>query len=524
MNRRSSFASTAHVFGEMTSHVDVRMDRFFGFLLFACCVLNVFAGAYSFDDLEADMRAAYFGDTARVQEIVRSAQNWKPAPFAGDKPNLGMFLGYALANGKRETARAILDSGWPTSEDQLAALFDSPWITRKEFVFLTEAIPERVRQFGGACLTRAASGGRVEAVEVLLNTGLPLGDHHRRVLLAAIGSGNPHLVDLLLAAGADPYHGEKPKRVVDDVARIRSYSLLKKLDPKGEYGELMKALEASMPPADSKFPGYWSYSPSGGGLGSIAVALQPDGTGMMGTDSQTSLVVWKQLSETMISVEPTPTSPARVLSAGPAAAAVGLKLELTPDGTLGPADDKETLRLRRVVESPSPKPDRRFPLFVRLEKAWVTPEEDLIIQVNGMCGLASISRLVEGAELTHHHDKPTDPNVLRWETFRRPQEFPLPAGSIEIAISEQAESPVHSYRWERFAYEPDRPAQLEPGESHRIFPLITQESFRPDGRAEYADFVSGWALKRKAKFRHDRDWVVFFVLKSTENTYAGDNP
>lgn len=113
---------------------------------------------------------------ALVQLLVRAGANPEFATANGETP-----LGFALASTQPELARWLNWAGW--------------------------TLPSR--ELRGSDLPSAAAVGDIEAVDRLLQLGLPLEAEDAQgasALIRASGSGHTSLVVRLLAAGADPNH------------------------------------------------------------------------------------------------------------------------------------------------------------------------------------------------------------------------------------------------------------------------------------------------------------------------------
>jgi hypothetical protein len=216
--------------------------------------------------------------------------------------------------------------------------------------------------------------------------------------------------------------------------------LLSKLDLRGEYSVLLKELATALPPVDSAFSGLWVYRPDGGGFGTIALQLYPDGSGTMAGDVGAVPVVWTSESSDVVDIEPPPLFKE---VAGEQATEMSFSLTLEDNQLLLTNKDGER-GLKREATGPERHTEWRYPILLWFEHVWLTPAEDLILQINRMRLRVSLKQLVEAVEQNRIPDQPNDLNVLKWSDSSELSEIPVPKDSIEIAKGERRVNPGYT--------------------------------------------------------------------------------
>lgn len=232
-------------------------------------------------------------------------------------------------------------------------------------------------------------------------------------------------------------------------------------------------------------------------------------------------VVWKHSSNTTIHLTPIPTY---LEALGDKAKKFELKLDINSNGELLLKRAGEKTVLKREEMGRQRKSEWNYPIFIRMEKAWLTPDASLILQINGMRKKVSISQIVKGAKQTTYHEDPTELNVLRWDTFKPIDQVPIPPASREIALGKRKVNPGYSRHWDKLGYNHKELVALKEGVEEQIFQLTGSERYHGAEANRYGHQVLGWSLMRRQKFSHDRDWVVFYLLKSNKNIYAQQLP
>lgn len=162
--------------------------------------------------------AAERGDAAALKRLIASGASVDPRNAAGETPLL-----VAVAKDRLDAAVALIEAG--ASIDAQAGNMDTPWMLagalgRAEM--LRRMIPRKPdfalrNRFGGNALIPACERAHVEAVKVLLTSGIDV--NHVNNLgwtclleIVILGDGGPRHVEtarLVLAAGADPNIADK---------------------------------------------------------------------------------------------------------------------------------------------------------------------------------------------------------------------------------------------------------------------------------------------------------------------------
>ncbi len=162
--------------------------------------------------------AAERGDAAALKRLIAAGAPVDPRDAAGQTPLL-----VAVARDRLDAAAALMEAG--ASVNAQAANMDTPWMLagalgRAEM--LGRMIPKGPdfalrNRFGGNALIPACERAHVEAVKVLLTSGIDV--NHVNNLgwtclleIAILGDGGPRHVEtakLVLAAGADPNIADK---------------------------------------------------------------------------------------------------------------------------------------------------------------------------------------------------------------------------------------------------------------------------------------------------------------------------
>jgi hypothetical protein len=462
-------------------------------------------------DYEAGMHAAYFGETEKLRKLIGSREDFNKNVTL----NPPVLIGYAMAGGHKDTVKAILDYGWPRYGPELRDVFTNRHMRVDMVSVFAKNIPNFKERHGTQCLSYAIAAGREDIARALIELGVPVNDHRSPPLLAALKSRSQLLITLLIQNGADPYIGSKPQRPVDIAADIRSHSLLSKLDSKGEYSELLSELARYVASDDSPFPGLWAYRPQGGGFGTIALQLFQDGSGTMVGDIGVVPILWKGKSSDTIQIKPTSSFKQRV---GERAKDMTISLTFT-NGELTLTSKGGKRALKRENAGKERLTDWRYPIFVILEHTWITKEDDLIIQINRMRLRVPLSNIVKGAKQTRYHSEPTKLNVLRWKDFKEISEVPVPPNSRELPMAKRSVSPGYSRHWDRLGYNHKEMVTLADGIDQMVFKSHGKR-YHGEDPSKYGQELNAWAIMRKGKFPHDRDWVLFFLLKSVENKHA----
>lgn len=162
--------------------------------------------------------AAARGDAAALTRLIAAGRPVDPRDAAGQTPLL-----VAVANDRLDAAVALIEAG--ASVNAQAANMDTPWMLagalgRAEM--LRRMIPKGPdfalrNRFGGNALIPACERAHVEAVAVLLTSGIDV--NHVNNLgwtclleIVILGDGGPRHAEtarLVLAAGADPNIADK---------------------------------------------------------------------------------------------------------------------------------------------------------------------------------------------------------------------------------------------------------------------------------------------------------------------------
>jgi hypothetical protein len=122
---------------------------------------------------------------------------------------------------------------------------------------------------------------KTRTLKYLLSKGAKITDFEKSPLLVSVirsGRVERGLLELLLAAGADPYSkpGES-KSAVETAAEMRDIALLRQLDSKHRQSAL---LAEYTPPTDSPFIGVWSNEE--GEFKTVGLVLNEEGLGILG--------------------------------------------------------------------------------------------------------------------------------------------------------------------------------------------------------------------------------------------------
>ncbi len=238
------------------SKVGTRVSAAFGRplpLLFFIALMSMTIGLVEAGGLAAgdDLRsAAARGELSKVKAILASkpilalkvgsaAKDGGEAAWIDSKDAIGQTpLLLAVSNGHTDVAKALIDAG--ADINAVAANSDTPWLlagARGRAEILTHMLPKKPNlglrnRYGGSALIPACERGHLEAVRVLLTSGIAV-DHVNNfgwtclLEIAILSAGGPRDVEvtrLVLAAGADPNLADRDG--VSALAHARKRGLL----------------------------------------------------------------------------------------------------------------------------------------------------------------------------------------------------------------------------------------------------------------------------------------------------------
>jgi hypothetical protein len=122
------------------------------------------------------------------------------------------------------------------------------------------------------------------------------GEYGRTPLHLAILGNNLPAAEALLKHGADPSVRDGQRRTpLDYAVALKSNAAIRLLDTKGEYAASVAAFAKEFPPAPtSKFLGNWTNNRDG--FNTVAIVLNPDGSGRFGGGVMGGLLAWRETS------------------------------------------------------------------------------------------------------------------------------------------------------------------------------------------------------------------------------------
>lgn len=482
--------------------------RFLIILLLAAQFPSAF-GQSRFDGAAA-REAAYYGEVESLARLVDDAGGYTAAMKSGLRPeNVVLF---AMIGNRTEIIGRMIAYGFPTPGRNFSDLFANEHMTTELARFLVNNVPEFRDRHGEAALSRAVAALRTAVVEVLLDSGVDPNAGSSPPLLTAVYLGGEEVVRVLLKHGADPNAGYPGRRPVDVALKMKSARMLKQLDREARFAAKVAEFEAMAPPADSPFVGLWAHRPQGGGFGGVAVRLLADGTGLTGGDVGGSPLTWAHVDTSLVRV--------KSISIPPAGSEFDYEFELylREDGALemrhDPSAPPSTILLKEDEERLDSS-GARYPLFARLERAWLTPERDLVLRISGRCLTVALHRLVEGARKTSFAERVNQSNVLRWSEFvKSPPCREVVEGAQPIPVESKNASPAYSSGWTALHFDHETAASLKEGENMTFFPSGSE---RPSVYGEVSESLLGFALLSAEPFAHERNWLMVYLLRSRVN-------
>ncbi len=454
--------------------------------------------------------AAYSGDIDYLRKTYGDAQGdkskWPAAPSE--------LVGEALAGHQYEIVRWCANAD--PDANKLSGWFGCKQMDVKAAKIIFDQVPGLKTNFVNKTLDGVILMDNPELLKWLLDSGMkPTNDRMAPApLLVATQLRRMESISLLLQHGADPYQvspdGLSP---VGMAVAFESSSLLKLLDKDKKYAaELAKFEQELLPPKDTPFVGTWAHLQEG--FGSMSITLYADGTGNVGADFGGMSCIWKQSGETakltlMYDQLVERTKPANKET-------VDIKID---GDTLAVIMGGQNLQLKKFdAKAPSEKSVARRPLYLRVEKACISPANDLFIQINGRFIKVSIAHLTSGQEPADDFAK----KMFRWSEFQKGQ-IPLSilTNSMEVPF---VDNHTDGYFPDKLAFDFTHDAELKAGSDFTFFPYGSNNYYHGPDTDQYGELVNGFALLSNKPFANDKNWLLLFVLKTKSYDLPSPSP
>lgn len=160
------------------------------------------------------------------------------------------------------------------------------------------------------------------------------------------------------------------------------------------------------------------------------------------------------------------------------------------------------------TKAPSEQLVARRPQYLRVEKACISPANDLFIQINGRFIKTSIAHLTSGQEPADDSAK----KMFRWSEFQKGQ-IPqsIVTNSIDVPF---VDNHTDGYFPDKLAFDFTHDAEPKAGSDFTLFPYGSNNYYHGSDTDKFGEQVDGFALLSKKPFAHGKDWLVLFVLKT----------
>lgn len=457
---------------------------------------------------EVAPEAAYLGDVDVLRGLLGQNQTYQSFADAGVRPE--NILKFALIGRQYEVIRMLTDYGFPKRKSEAAPIFGDKHMTVEAADLLLASVPGFATTQGPNALEYAVRANRIELCRALLDGGVQA---TQEALAAAFLHRNIDLIGILIANGADPYLPARGISPVQQAIRIKSADLTKVLDVEGRYDEDLARLEKNYrPKGGSQLIGTWKYSPPGGGFGFIVLTFYPDGTAFFGADIGGVFGIWKEEGK---SVELVPLN-----EKGEMDQQQTLTLERTGAGlAVSSASDSGTSESRIVkkIEPSEEISEWRYPPFIRVEKVFLTADQNLMVQINRRHISIPLSQLVEASQETRYGMEPVEGNLLRWDDFIDAPLDSQEGSATAVPYNDRMASPMYSKKWQNLGFNHSTLASVDEGQSYTLFRSTTTKRYHGPDTGRYGEALQGYALLADKPFPHGKDWLMFFFMKSKDN-------
>jgi hypothetical protein len=452
--------------------------------------------------------AAYSGD---IDFLERNCDLSKTNPIPAPSPV--ELVGEALAGHQYDTVQ------WCASHDpdaeKASSWFSCEQMDLKAARIIVQDIPSLKTNFCKTSLDAAILGKHDDILKFLLESGLKPTDEWKppEPLLAAIQLRDMEAISLLLQYGLDPYKRTKQGfSPVDYAIAVKSASLLKALDRDKKCSSQLADIEHELHPGTyKKFVGIWADLHEG--FGSIAFQFYADGTGIVGVDFGGVPCFIKS------GADGKPTK--LFLLEGQIGMAKEPDEKQAPEikidgGDLVVVMEGEERRLKPFdPKAPTEATTIQRPYYLRLEQEFLSPANELYIQINGRFTKIPIDRLTEVFEPSGDEKKPQNEfanKMFRWSNFQKgqiPQD--IVAKSTKVAY---ANKHTGGYFPDKLAYDFQNDASVKDGYEFTLFPYGSNDYYHGPDTDRYGELLDGFALLSKKPFSNGKNFLVFYILKT----------
>jgi hypothetical protein len=257
------------------------------------------AGAEAFVG-EEGLRAAYFGDVARLEEWIRVGGGFDKMHWGNGNHEINNVLARALRNHQAEVIKLFARMGYPKESYDAADIFKLSTMDVANAKVFAGALNDFAKSYGVYALSGAIKARNHDVVTYLLDLGVdpngydPQRSTNTSLLAEVVARSEYGIAQELLKHGADPYKGG----LMDSLIRLKSAERIRLLDRDHRYEKEAAMFEKEFAaPPDSPFPGTWAYQKEG--FGSSAFDLHRDGTASLSTDVGSMPLIWKGENDTV---------------------------------------------------------------------------------------------------------------------------------------------------------------------------------------------------------------------------------
>jgi hypothetical protein len=311
-------------------------------------------------------------------------------------------------------------------------------------------------------------------------------------------------ISLLLQHGADPYEMSADRiSPVGMAIAFESSSLLKLLDKDKKYSaELAKFEKELLPSKGTPFVGTWADLHEG--FGSMSFTLYPDGTGDVGSDVGGMLCIWKQSGETAKLT----LMQGQLIEGTKLVENESVEMKVDGDMLVMSMGGQDRQLKKFDTKTPSEQSVERRPLYLRVEKVCISPANDLYVQINGRFIKTSIAHLTSVQEPADAIAK----KMFRWSEFQKGQ-IPqsIATNSIDVPF---VDNHTDGYFQDKLAFDFTHDAEIKTGSDFTLFPYGSNNYYHGSDTDKFGDQVDGFALLSNKPFANEKNWLLFFFLKT----------
>jgi hypothetical protein len=486
-------------------------------VLFFCIGINCIAqNKFPFEkvwETRNELRdAAYQGDLDFLKEKYdgTGTNPVSPAELVGEALAGHQYEVVKWCAAKNPDAKAF--AGW----------FGSKQMDLKAAQIILSQLPALKTNYCNRTLSGAVFADNLGLLKFLLDAGLKSTSNQQAPppLLVAAQLRRLEAIRLLIEHGENPYEKVKRGSPIDLAIMLESADLLRTLDRDKKYSADLIRIENDLHPSKKLLlAGTWADLHEG--FGSVSITLYPDGTGVFGSDIGGMPCVVKNSGGTnrLILLEMNQTGAPRLDERN----AFDIKLE---NNELVMMMNGKNRRLAKFnLDEPRENSIVRRPYHVRIEKIYLTPTDDLYIQINGRLLKVPISQLVAGAQATRYGFEVVETNLLRWNQF---QKGTIPesvlANATHIPFVDKHADPGYSIGWDKLGFDHEHLASTKEGFDFTLFPSSTTKYYHGPNTGPNGEHVDCYVLLSKKTFNHGRNWLMFFLLKSKSNDVPRQSP